>query len=440
MSRGLARSSALALALFAGGACTDRDLTSTDPTNPPGQGARTLEVFVSAVDLGASAWFDTTLVGFAGASNLSPLLAADTAALQSRVLLRFVQLSGQVVIRDTVRDPLEFLDGRFVVRLDTFSSVPSGGVLSVYDVEQPFDARSATWSFAVDTPAGSVAWSVPGGALGTPIASDTFAAGAPFDTVIVDGDTIVGALVLELGAATDSLLRAWGDTLNPHPGLVWAVETATDDVRLQFTLPSLLFDVRPDVSPDTIVPSTRVPTVRTFIFDPPPPAAGEALVVGGLPAARSYFEVRPPDSLLVGDTLRPLRGSVISRAELVLTSRPPPAPYASRNGFALRAFRLADDVRVFGPKTPLAGEIADGLSVLLPDSVPDGEAFEVGLTSALQAWAATPPDSTPLPIRFMIATDPEPAGFGGWSFAGSGQPGAPVLRIVFTPPTEFELP
>ncbi len=76
----------------------------------------------------------------------------------------------------------------------------------------------------------------------------------------------------------------------------------------------------------------------------------------------------------------------------------------------------------------------------MPDSLPDGARLRVALTSLVQSWAATPPDSTPLPVRFMVRAEPEVIGIGGWRFAGAGEPGEPRLRIIFTPPTTFELP
>lgn len=262
------------LALAVAASCVDRDLASTDPSDPPGEGASTLEVLLDVAAVGTSDWFDTTLVGFAQPPSVGRLLVADSGGFQSRTLLRFSRLSAQVFIGDTLHDPVEFLDGRFIVRLDSaLSSVPSGAILSLYDVEQIFDARSANWTSAVDTPGTSMPWSVPGGALGTPIVSDTFAASAETDTVVVEGDTLVGVLVLPLGAATDSLVRAWGDTLNPHPGLVLALEAATD-VFLEFAIPSLTMDARYDLSadttlpPDTLLPSSQVPDARTFIFEP----------------------------------------------------------------------------------------------------------------------------------------------------------------------------
>ncbi|MGH7545067.1 MAG: hypothetical protein ACREKI_02680 [Gemmatimonadota bacterium] len=434
------------LVLAATATCVDRDLASTDPSNPPGEGAATVEVRLDVADLGTSDGFDTTLVGFAHPPSVGRLVVADSGGFRSRTLLRFSTLGLQVFIGDTLHDPVEFSNGRFIVRLDSaLSSVPSGAILSLYDAEQIFDARSATWTFAVDTPGVSTSWSVPGGVLGAPIASDTFAANAETDTVVVQGDTLVGALVLQLGAATDSLVHAWRDTLNPHPGLVLALEAATD-LYLEVAIPALAMDVRYDLSadttlpPDTILPSSHVPDVRTFIFDPPVPDPGTSLAVAGLPAARSYVEVRLPESLLVDGTLRPLLGSAINRAELWLTSRPLPAPLRSRRSIPVRTFVVTDDVRTFGPKTPLGAEIVEGRASVVPDSLPDGERFVVGLTSIVRLWASTPPDSTPLPIRFVIRADPEAIGLGNWTFAGSGQPGGPVLRIVFTPPTDFELP
>ena len=434
----------LALAALVLSGCGDRDITSSDPSNPPGQGAGTLEVFLSASDFAAGDWFDTTLAGFARAADAASHVVAAESDFQSRSLLRFTTLAQRAFVNDTLREALGFFNGRFVIRLDTArSSLAGGGVLSLYDSETTFDARTATWTFAVDTPGMQVAWSVPGGALGTPIASDTFDLSVETDTVIVDADTLVGVLVLPLGAATDSLLRAWSDTLDRHPGLVLALETTAGDVRFGFPVPALQYDVRPDGPVDTLIAFSQLPLIRTFIFDfsPPRPEPGDSLLaLAGFPAARAYFDVRPPDSVVVDGALRPLRGSFIARAELQLTSRPLASPYASTRAIAVRTFLANDDVRVFGEKTPLGGAIPEGRATVEPDSLPDGERFTVGLTSLLARWADTPPDSVPEPLRFVLRADPEAVGVGNWTFAAAGRLGEPVLRIVFTPRTEFELP
>lgn len=429
---------AVACAGLAG--CTDRDLTSADPSDPPGQGSATREVFLSAIQLSEVGWFDTTLVGFAGPADAAFLLVAQDSNFASRALLRFPSISSRVLIQDTTREARSFSDGRFLLRLDsTRSAVPMGGVLTLYDVERAFDARTANWTFAVDTPGAQVAWTVPGGTLGAPIASDSFGPNAIADTVIVDGDTLVGFLVLELGAATDSLLRAWGDTVNPPPGLVLAVQTMAD-VRVAFPVPSLQYQVQPDVTPDTTVSRTSRLTVRTFIFDPPLPDPGPRLALAGLPAARSYLEVRLPDSVDVSGVPTPLRGATVNRAELRLTSRPLTDPFVSRVPFGVRTFSVVDDVRRFGAKTPIGAEVLEGRATVTPDSLPDGARFEVAVTSVVQAWASTPLDSTAFPVRFVVRADPEAVGVGNWTFAGSGEPGEPVLRVVFTPDTEFRLP
>jgi hypothetical protein len=439
LGRALGAAAALALAAAAG-ACTDKDLAVTEPGRAPGTSAATREVFLRASDFGAGGWFDTTLVGFATPDAAAFLLAAEESGFRSRALLRFTSIPSQVAIGDTLREAREFVQARLLVRPDSArSSFPNGGVLSLYDAEQAFDALTATWTFAVDTPGGRVPWSQPGGALGAPIASAAFGPTAFRDTVVVDGDTILGFIVLPFGARSDSLLRAWGDTANPHPGLVLAVEAA-GDARVEFLVPVLQYRIVPDVSPDTSVRASTSPSAATFIFDPPLPEPGPRLGVGGLPAARAYVEVRLPDTVSVdGEQVR-LRGVTVNRADLLLTSRPLDPPHALEREVTLRAFRVADDVRRFGPKTPLGAEVGEAVRRLAPDSLAEGATLRVPLTSLVQAWASTPPDSTPLPLRVVLRAEPEAAAIGRAAFAGAGEPGEPVLRIVFTPPTEFTLP
>lgn len=420
--------------------CTDREVTSVDRSRPPGQSTATLEVFLGPSDLPDTAWLDTTLVGFARPADATFVLLSQQADFRSRALFRFAFLPQRVLIRDTTRTAKLFSDGRILLRLDSLrSSTAAPGVVRLYDVEVPFDPRTADWRFAVDTPGGQVAWGEPGGRLGALIASVEFEPGVERDTVVIGPDTLVGVLAIELGAATDSLVRAWGDTVNPHAGLVLAVETA-GDVRLELSTPTLRYSLHPDVTPDTVVSIGAVASARTFIFDPPLPDPGPRLAVAGLPTARSYLQISLPDSVAVAGVRRALRGSTINRAELWLTAERPGRPFATERPFTVGTFAVADDVRRFGAKTPVGAELVEGRARLDPDSLADGGRFTIGVTTLVQLWAATPSDSTPRPVRFALRTQPEPVAIGTWYFRGAGQPGAPLLRIVFTPRTEFELP
>lgn len=431
------RSLLLSFALYG---CTDKDVTSVDRSRPPGQAAATLEVFLSPADLPDTAWLDTTLMGFARPADATFVLLAREAEFQSRALFRFGLLPQRVSIRDTIRAARLFSDGRILLRLDSLrSSSPAPGVVRLYDVEGPFDPRTADWRFAVDTPGGQVMWSEAGGRLAALIASASFEPGAERDTVVIGPDTLVGVLAIELGAATDSLVRAWGDSANPHPGLVLALE-ASGDVRLEFSTPSLRYSLHPDIAPDTVVPIASAPAERTFIFDPPLPDPGLRLAVAGLPAARSYFQIALPDSVAVAGVRRALRGSTVSRAELWLTAERPEARFAAERPFTVGTFSVLDDVRRFGAKTPLGGELVEGRTRLVPDSLADGGRVSVAVTTLVQFWAATPSDSAPRPVRVALRAQPEAVAVGTWYFRGAAQPGAPVLRIVFTPRTEFLLP
>lgn len=431
----VARALVPALALAA---CADRELAVTDPSNAPGQGAATVEVFLPASEL--DGWLDTTFAGFARPADAGFAIVLDRPEMESRALLRFLRIAHTLTIEGEAHPPREFQDARLIVRLDSVrSSVPAAGTLRLYEVEQAFDLRTADWTFAVDTPGGRVPWSEPGSALGDVLASVDFDANADTDTAFVGADTLVGALVLELGANSDLLLKAMSDTLTTHPGLVLALE-AMGDVRLEFLLPSLRYTVQFDVEPDSALSFTASAFAQTFIFDPPVPDPGPNLALAGYPAARAYFQVEPPDSVTVDGERVALRGSLISRAELRLTSRPLPAPFTSSRAFNVLTFRVAADVREFGPKTPIGPLVPEGGGRVRADSLVDGDRFSVGLTSLWQEFARVPEDSVPPPIRFVIRADPEPVDIGNWTFAGTGEPGEPVLRIILTPRTRFELP
>ncbi len=121
---------------------------------------------------------------------------------------------------------------------------------------------------------------------------------------------------------------------------------------------------------------------------------------------------------------------------------PPAEPFRAEQPFFSVAFRLVDDFRVFGPKTPVGDLIGASLSQVQPDSLSSGSTFSLDITRRVQEWAAIPADSTPPPVRLVIRSTDEATNFGYWEFgAADGDPAfAPFLRIVFTPATDFSLP
>ncbi len=170
--------------------------------------------------------------------------------------------------------------------------------------------------------------------------------------------------------------------------------------------------------------------------------------MGGVAGWRIYTELLVPDSIEIsggGGTVA-IGGAQINRAELVLRSLSAPAPpFAAEQPFVVAANRIADDFKLLGEKTPI-GEIIQGSDITIdPDSLAEGDELIINLTERLQEVA----DSldrfgvTVLPrIRIGVRAIPEASTFGYWEFgSASGDTAfAPIIRIIFTPETDFGLP
>ncbi len=435
---------ALASAALTG--CARDELVSVGPGDAPGQSAPTLEVVLDPNAM--TGWEDTVFFGFTNAGRASFLLVeAGSPELTSRGLLKFnAPVQDSVVVIDTVSGTLRFDSLRLEMSVDTVRSrlASSGTTLQLYSVTDEWDARSATWDLAVDSPGVSRPWTAgPGGSLGVRLSEAVI--GRP-DT-LAQPDTFV---VFDLTAFSDSLLRLWNDTTRANTGLAIVV---ADSGRVVLGLPRLRYNVIPVTQPDTAI-GVRCPSLtsltfcfpsRTYIFDRSalPPAAG-VLRVGGVDGWRAFSQLVLPGSVSVAGASGPasLRGSTINRAELVLRSLAPPGPpFGAEARFDATLLELVDDFRVLGAKTPVGPEVAGATFRLDPDSLTAGAPVTIDVTRLVRRWAEAPSDSV-FPLRFVIRARPEGTTFGFWEFgAADGDPAfRPSLRIVFTPATTFEFP
>ncbi len=409
-------------------ACERQEILSVDPEDAPGTSAATLETLLSPSDIGQ--WVDTVFPGFAGPRNSAFLLIdGGSALLTSRGLFRFENVQDSVFGFDTTSAALRFDSARVVLSVDTLRTrlATGGTMLRLLALEQEWDVRTANWEFAVDSPGAQVPWlGGPGGSLGQQLG----------ETVV---DEEMDSIIFELGAASDSLIRAWNDTMLANPGLALVVG---DSGRLALRVPRLRYAIVPEIRPDTAFTLSSF-AVRTYIFDQnPPPVAAGRIRVGGVQGWRSFTEFVLPDSVPVTGGQAALRGATINKAELLLTSPGRPAPpFAAEQPFFLIAFRLVDDFRVFGPKTPVGLAITNSVGEVVPDSLDADPVLAIDITTRVRSWSGVPADSVPLPIRLVIRSTDEATDFGYWEFGGVRDPAvAPVLRIVFTPPTDFRLP
>lgn len=423
-------------------ACTRDEIVSVDPEQAPGTSASTVEALFELSQF--AGYTDTVFFGFAGPADAcrAPLqyirIEGGSPDLTSRGLLRFIRTGTAVfpdtiAFADTISAVARFDSVRVVLTVDSArSSLPEmGSTLQLRGIGEDWDRNSADWVLAVDSLSVQTPWSTPGGALGAVVS----------EVLVTPEDDSV---VFRLGAASDSLIAIWRDSTQPNTGVAVVV---ADSGRLVALTPRLLYRGVPELDPDTAVDLVPItPRDCTFIFDPPgSPLPAGVLRVGGVNGWRIFAEMLIPDSVTVEGFQDPLqlRRSTIGRAELFLFSRDAPAsPFVAENSFTVSALQLADSFTVFGAKTPVSEPIADSDAPIDPDSLQAGLPVIVGLTQVVQELAEIPFGLEVPPLRFVIRAVPEAATFGFWEFgAADGDPAiAPMLRVIFTPPTDFAVP
>jgi len=422
VKRLLARHSRAAGWLLAGlgtasiAACTEDSITGVDPGSVPGAGQATVEIELSATEL--VAWRDTTFTDFALPSTSPSRFVTRTAEFGARTLIRFGNLPDSVFVGEERLAVESFESGRLRVVLDTLASeLPAaGGSLEARGLVRGFVTREATWTDAAD----GEPWTTPGGDLGESLGT--------LDLEALVGDTVS----LPLGVETDSLLRAWRAT---DGGNGLALLSEVDGTFLTIRQVVLAFDAKP-VGRDTLIETLRSATANTFVFDPPTPAPGSGLRLGGLPAARTYLSFTLPESVNGVE----LRGARINRATLLLTSTgTPPAPFATTDTLLASAFSLLSDPFDFGPKTPVDVNTSNPVQIL-PESMEAEGDVELPITGLVQDWAASDPDSVS-ELNVGVRVLPEGGAIAFWEFGNREDPTrAPRVRIVLTPSTVFDLP
>lgn len=409
--------------------CTEDALTGPGPGGD--EGAETVELIVSAADM--AQWRDTTYAGFALPLDADFLLAADPQAsddLQARTLLKYPTVPDSVII-DSVDVAIDsFTSAEVRLALDTArSSVPGGGFrLRLFGLSRPFTATEVSWQEAAE----GEAWSSPGGDLAGELASLDLQGAS--DSVLAD--TLV--LPIEGPGVADSLLSAWRQSDGDN-GAALVVEGPGS--RLRFTRADLRLEARP-VDQDTTVEVTVLALLgndpSTFIHDPPQPPSGTGLRLGGLPAHRAYMRFVPPDS---ADGVR-LVGATINRAELVFQPAPPPAaPFTLDQEVSTDAVELIADPFELGAKTPIGPSLQTQTGrVLTPDSLAAGNDLRIAFTGLMSDWSAAPDSFGTFRLGLRLQPDDQTLNY--WEF-GSVESAAslrPFLRLVVTPPSDFDRP
>lgn len=415
---------ALAAALSAAG-CAEEPITGTDSGSAPGQTIDVLEVSVDAAEM--ATWRDTTFTGYGLPSQSGFFLMADEDTLQARSLVRVTGVS------DTVRidiDPFavdSFVNAELRFLLDTsLSRGASGGfTLRLLALTRSYDPDEADWQEARS----GEPWSDPGGDFG-------FELGRLQVDVVTDS-VMSDTFAVPVSTATDSVMNAWADE-DGEEGFGVLVEGP--GTRLHVREMSFRWEARPEEMDTTLVQerarlAATAPT--TFIYDPAPPPPGRKLRIAGLPASRFYLRFQPPDTV---DGVA-LREGTINRAELVFPSLTPPAGFGTERALTGDILELAADPFELGPKTPVLRLLPSTNFLIDPDTLATGAAMAIPVTTLLQRWADTPPDSV-APFDLAVRAAPDWLAFGFWDFGSEeSAPGQrPFLRVLVAPPVPFDLP
>lgn len=403
--------------------CTEDALTGPVPEGQEGV-PETVEITLTPADM--ASWRDTTFTGFADVSEAPFLLLSDRPGLRSRGLLRYGALPDSVLVDGDTLEVEAFVSGRIEMTLDTVASTrpdQAGITFRLFELTRPFVAPEATWIRAAEgTP-----WTSGGGDLGREL--------GVLEVAELTDSIFASTLTVPITTDTEAVLDAWRAE-DGQPGA--AVVLEAPGARLQVQSAVLDVEAKP-VGRDTTV-QLRADAfgpagVKTFIHDPPLPAAGSALRVGGLPASRFYLTFEPPDSV---EGLR-LPRSIVNRAEVVFRPQsPPPTDFRPDQILTVRSIRLGTDPFEGGAKTPIGPAL--GAARLTPDSLVAGSPVRIAVTRLLSAWAANPDSAGRLALGLRF--DPDGQALGFWEFGSEDGPAElrPFLRLVVTPPSDFEAP
>lgn len=426
-------------AVFLAG-CADEIPTALDEDRIP-VSPTTVEVRIPFSEFGRDV---QVFGGFGRASELGrqgvAFLAQDFGGvLDARTLARLGAFPRTIEVVDSTGtnrgdDEFAMVGGRVVVRFDTTASGNPGAVtLSAGSIQTAWEPSTATWQLAVDTVGGEESWPEPGG--GPVRALGTFV----WDPAASDSAT------LEVDSATVAELADTART--GSQGLRVSLETVGE--RLTVSQVQLQVDIRPSVNPDTIVQRTVGPTFLTTLADPPPPAPGGELRVGGLPSWRTTFRIELPETVdgspevcAVVSCPITLDENRVNFAGLVLETRAPPPAYVPGDTVIMEIRTVTAPERL--PRAPVGAHVGGPVGRRMAPALfgPDvGSQVTIPLTGYIQnLLVGETAEGVVVPTTVSLLTAFEPLTLGFASFAGPGEEGAPFLRILLTLGEGVELP
>ena len=349
--------------------------------------------------------------------------------LEASSLLRFGRYPRSAQVLDTtganVPDTmLTFLHGHLFMRFDSLSSVHNDRPVEIVAqaLTEPWDGRTATWEYAIDSVGHRELWSTPGGGAVEEIGRSTW-----------DPET-GDSVKIRVDSAR---VAAWSDTTDHSRGVL--VSSTTPGVRLRVVAGLLRLETIPSVNPDTIVQVPSSTENRTFIYAPVPRPPLKTLRVGGVPAWRTVLELDIPSVLDRPDELCDVVGCPVeitadhvSFAALRFTTRPGVRSFAPSDTLPLDLRSvLAPD---FLPKSPLGPSRSGPFGTLVPHEwfhSPAGEIVELAVTGLVRdLLRGETVDGDPVSNTIAVLSAFEPLSVEYVSFDGPTSPAAPALRIV----------
>lgn len=360
--------------------------------------------------------------------------------LDARTLMRFQAYPLVATVRDSTGTErpdygLTFIGGQLVTFFDRVASTNDSTPvsLSVSRTQTEWDARSATWDFAVDTVNDQRAWPEPGG--GPMVVVDTTL------WTPADGDSAI----FQLDSVT---IAAWGDTTDLSVGAL--IEIVDPGYRLNMTGALLRLDTRPSSNPDTIIQvDSRISQV-TFMYTPTPVPPPDGVRIGGSPSWRTLVDVVIPPQLdgitdfcavvACPHALTPIE---ISYAALVFTSRASEAAFQPTDSIRLDVRPVFD--RSAMPKSPLGSSLVAGgfgraVAPAAFGSAP-GAPIEIPFTTfARDLLRGEDEEGNKPPNTLALLSLLEPFSIAYGSFEGPGSAAEPYLRLVLTIGPPVELP
>ena len=326
------------------------------------------------------------------------------------------------------------LGGELVIRVDSARVSDDGPFdIEAWEVTEPFDVQTASWTMAVDTLGERRSWSLPGGGATVPLGEERW--------VPLEGDSLVFSL--------DSLAATrLGDRSVPNRAVL--LRSQTDSSYLRVFDAFLRLEVRPSSRPDTTIFVQPLGTNRTFIHSADTDQGPEVLAVGGAPAFRSSFRLSLPSQVTASGSVcggQPtcqveLTAERIVFAGLTLTTVP------TSSALLQPADTMALDLRPvlasqLLPRAPLGLPIQTQFALVAPAAFGSetGTTVELSVTRFLRDLVRGPEEGgEPVPSTVSLLAGTEPSGLGIATFGGPGSASPPRLRLILTRSEGVSLP